>query len=50
MDPIPLVIGFVIGVVVVSLAIEIGMKKSTKSEPASRHTKNGASQKYPTHA
>ena len=39
MDPIPLVIGFVIGVVVVSLAIEIGMKKSTKSEPASRHTK-----------
>ena len=38
-DPIPLVIGFAIGVVVVSLAIEVGMKKTSKAEPASRHTK-----------
>lgn len=39
MDIISLVIGFVIGVVVVSFAIEVGMKKTLKSEPTSRHTK-----------
>lgn len=39
MDPIALIIGFVIGVVVVSLAIEVGLKKTSKTEPASRHTK-----------
>jgi hypothetical protein len=39
MDPVPLIIGFAIGVVVVSVAIELGLKRSSKSEPASRHTK-----------
>lgn len=39
MDPIALIIGFVIGVVVVSLAIEVGIKRTSKAEPASRHTK-----------
>lgn len=40
MDVISLVIGFVIGVIVVSLAVEVGMKKMSKSEPTSRHAKN----------
>jgi len=40
MDVISLVIGFVIGVIVVSLAVEVGMKKTSKSEPTSRHAKN----------
>lgn len=39
MEIVPLIIGFVIGIVVVSLAIEIGLKRTLKSEPASRHTK-----------
>jgi hypothetical protein len=39
MDIISLIIGFIIGVVVVSLAIEIGIKKSTQNNPASKHTK-----------
>lgn len=39
MDPIALIIGFIIGVVVVSLAIEVGMKRTSKAEPASRHTR-----------
>jgi len=39
MDIIALVIGFSIGVVVVSLAVEIGMKKNTSTGPASKHTK-----------
>ena len=40
MDVISLVIGFAIGVIVVSLAVEVGMKKTSKSEPTSRHAKN----------
>lgn len=40
MDVISLVIGFVVGVIVVGLAVEVGMKKTSKSEPASRHTKD----------
>jgi len=32
------VIGFVVGVISVALAIELGMKKTSKSEPASRST------------
>jgi len=39
MDIISLVIGFAIGVVVVGLAIEVGMKKSSQIPPASKHTK-----------
>jgi hypothetical protein len=39
MDIISLIIGFAIGVVVVGLAIEIGMKKTSRTPPASRHTK-----------
>ena len=38
MDIISLIIGFAIGVVVVGLAIEIGMKKTSRMLPASRHT------------
>jgi len=38
MDIISLVIGFAIGVVVVGLAIEIGMKKTSRTPPASKHT------------
>ena len=39
MDIISLVIGFAIGVVGLGLAIEIGMKKNTQTQPASKHTK-----------
>jgi hypothetical protein len=39
MDIISLVIGFVIGVIIVGLAIEIGTKKSSQTPPASKHTK-----------
>ena len=39
MDIISLIIGFVMGVILVSLAIEIGLKKSTQHNPASKHTK-----------
>ena len=39
MDLISLIIGFVIGVITVSLAIEIGLKKTTKISPASKHAK-----------
>ena len=39
MDVISLVIGFIIGVIVVGLAIEIGLKKTTNGSPASKHTK-----------
>ena len=38
MDIISLLIGFAIGVIIVSLAIEIGMKKSSQNNPASKHT------------
>lgn len=39
MDIISLVIGFAIGVIVVGLVIEIGMKKSSQTPPASKHAK-----------
>ena len=39
MDIISLIIGFTIGVIIVTLAIEIGMKKSSQTTPASKHTK-----------
>lgn len=39
MDVISLIIGFIIGVIFVGLAIEIGMKKSSQASPASKHTK-----------
>ena len=38
-DIISLIIGFAIGVIVVGIAIEIGMKKTVKTQPASKHTK-----------
>lgn len=38
MDIIALVIGFSIGVVVVAIAIEMGMKKTSRAPPASKHT------------
>ena len=38
MDIVAILIGFVIGVVTVGLAIEIGMKKTTRGLPASRPT------------
>ena len=38
-DIISLIIGFVIGVIVVGLAIETGMKKTSQVAPASKHTK-----------
>ena len=40
MDIISIIVGFAIGVIVVSLAIEIGMKKTTQITPASKHTKS----------
>jgi hypothetical protein len=39
-DIISLIIGFVIGVVIVGIAIEFGLKKKPENAPASRHTKN----------
>jgi len=39
MDIISLVIGFAMGVIIVGLAIEVGMKKSSQTPPASKHTK-----------
>ncbi len=39
MDIISLIIGFIIGVVVVGIAIEVGMKKTSRTMPASKHTK-----------
>ena len=39
MDLIALIIGFAIGVIVVGLAIEIGLKKTSQNIPASKHTK-----------
>jgi hypothetical protein len=40
MDIVSLIIGFAIGVVVVGLAIEIGLKKTSQVPPASKHTKS----------
>jgi hypothetical protein len=39
MDIISLIIGFAIGVVVVGIAVEIGMKKMSPVKPASKYTK-----------
>ncbi len=39
MDVVALAIGFIIGVVLVVLAMEIGMKKTNRDTPASKHTK-----------
>ena len=39
MDIIALIIGFAIGVVVVSIAVEMGIKKTSRMGPASKHTK-----------
>ena len=39
MDIISLVIGFAIGIIVLGLAIEIGIKKSSQTTAASKHTK-----------
>ena len=38
MDIIAFVVGFIIGLIVVGLAIEFGMKKTNKAQPASRPT------------
>lgn len=40
MEIISLAIGFIIGVIIVSLAIEIGMRKTSQVPPASKHTQN----------
>jgi len=40
MDVVSLIIGFVIGVVFLGIAIEIGTKKTTRSQPASKPTKS----------
>ena len=40
MDIVSLVIGFILGVIVVGLAVEIGLKKVTSKTPSSKHTKN----------
>lgn len=39
MDIIALIIGFIIGVIVVGIAVEIGIKKVTSATPSSKHTK-----------
>ena len=39
MDVVSLAIGFVIGIIVLGLAIEIGIKKSSQTTAASKHTK-----------
>jgi len=36
---ISLIVGFVIGVIVVGIAIEFGIKKTSRATPASKHTK-----------
>ena len=40
MDIVAIIIGFVIGVITVGLAIELGTRKTTRSQPNSRHTKS----------
>ena len=40
MDIISLIVGFSIGVIIVALTIEIGMKKTSPTAPASKHTKS----------
>jgi hypothetical protein len=40
MDIVSIIIGFAIGVITVGLAIELGTRKTTRSQPNSRHTKS----------
>jgi hypothetical protein len=40
MDVISLILGFIIGVVVVGIAVEFGTKKKQNNSPSSKHTKN----------
>ena len=40
MDIVSLVIGFTIGLIVVALAVEMGLKKITSTTPSSKHTKS----------
>jgi hypothetical protein len=40
MDIISLILGFVIGVIFVALAVEMGLKKTTNNNPSSKHAKN----------
>ncbi len=40
MDIISLIVGFTIGLIVVALAVEMGLKKMTGTAPASKHTKS----------
>lgn len=47
MEIISLVIGFALGVVVVALAIEFGMKKTSKDEPTSKEAKGWSISEIP---
>jgi hypothetical protein len=40
MDVISLILGFIIGVIVVGIAVEFGTKKKQNDSPSSKHTKN----------
>ncbi len=40
MDIVALIVGFIIGVIVVALAVEMGLKKMTSTTPSSKHTKS----------
>jgi len=40
MDVISLILGFIIGVVIVGIAVEFGTKKKQNISPSSKHTKN----------
>lgn len=40
MDIISIIIGFIFGVIVVAIAVEVGLKRSSDTEPGSKHTKN----------
>jgi hypothetical protein len=40
MDIVSLVVGFILGVIVVGLAVEIGLRKVTSKTPSSKHAKN----------
>ena len=47
MDIVSLVIGFILGVIVVGLAVEIGLKKVISKTPSSKHTKNWSIDEIP---
>jgi len=40
MDIVSLIVGFILGVIVVGLAVEIGLRKVTSKTPSSKQTKN----------